>query len=266
MLVSTVDTKPGKLPGVGVGVPFHFIKIALLAFTGLLYMKVWPWHKIVRACSQRSESCSKNRFGSRFASWLGSWFELRAFTSIATAVPITNRACEMILCSYCADWPFDPCMASARISKMHTQESYVPRELCVHKSSEWCSLCGSWSKTPVFCVSKAWFERALRSQRVKSGFQIRKGQNHDPKRLSEHDLILCEQALNLILMSSNIVGMFSSPLLSWYLFVTPLLNLVIARDAAAGYSQDSFLISDFHLEANYSQLQETIHWMWPWYD
>ena len=121
-------------------------------------------------------------------------------------------------------------------------------------------------KRQCFRVSKAWFERALRSQRVKSGFQIRKGQNHDPKRLSEHDLILCEQALNLILVSSNIVGMFSSPLLSWYLFVTPLLNLVIARDAAAGYSQDSFLISDFHLEANYSQLQETIHWMWPWYD
>ena len=30
-------------------------------------------------------------------------------------------------------------------------------------------------KRPFFRVSKAWFERALRSQRVKSGFQIRKG-------------------------------------------------------------------------------------------
>ena len=47
------------------------------------------------ACSQRKESCSEIRFGSRSASWLGSWFELHAFTSIANAVPITNRICAL---------------------------------------------------------------------------------------------------------------------------------------------------------------------------
>ena len=41
-------------------------------------------------------------------------------------------------------------------------------------------------------VSKAWFERALRSQRVKSGFQ--RVRNHGPKRLLERDSFLCEQA------------------------------------------------------------------------
>ena len=44
-------------------------------------------------------------------------------------------------------------------------------------------------------VSKAWFEKALCSQRIKSGFQIRKGPNHVPKCLSEHDSFPCEQAL-----------------------------------------------------------------------
>ena len=43
-------------------------------------------------------------------------------------------------------------------------------------------------------VSKAWFETAFHSQGLKSGFQIRKGPNHVPKRLSEHDSFSCEQA------------------------------------------------------------------------
>ena len=45
--------------------------------------------------SQRSESHSESRLRSRSASWLGSWFKLCAFTSIATTIPITNRICAL---------------------------------------------------------------------------------------------------------------------------------------------------------------------------
>ena len=62
--------------------------------------RVWLW-----ACSQKRESPSESRFGSCSASWLGSWFELRAFTSIATAVQITNRICTLRVRKNCADWP-----------------------------------------------------------------------------------------------------------------------------------------------------------------
>ena len=47
------------------------------------------------ACSQRNESRSESRFRSLSASWLGSWFQLCAFTSIANAFPITNRICTL---------------------------------------------------------------------------------------------------------------------------------------------------------------------------
>ena len=42
-------------------------------------------------CSHGLESRSERRFGS----WLGSWFELRAFTCIANAFPITLRICTL---------------------------------------------------------------------------------------------------------------------------------------------------------------------------
>ena len=49
-----------------------------------------------------------------------------------------------------------------------------------------------------FCVSKrvskAWFETALCSHWLKSGFQIRKGPNHVLKRLSERDSSPCEHS------------------------------------------------------------------------
>ena len=83
----------------------------------------------------------KADFGSAWsASWLGSWFELHYVRSqrIATAVPITNRMCTLRGNSVVPTAQIDPCMASACISKMCMQESRS--------------------------------ERALRSQRVKSGF------------------------------------------------------------------------------------------------
>ena len=77
--------------------------------------------KYLRACSQRNESRSESHPGSRSASWLGSWFELRAFTSIANAVPITNRICALrvIFCSYWADWPMRG--VSAHFQNVHAR-------------------------------------------------------------------------------------------------------------------------------------------------
>ena len=55
---------------------------------------MWAWGP-QWACSQMSKSSFKSHFGSRSASWLDLWFELRAFTSIATAFPITKRICAL---------------------------------------------------------------------------------------------------------------------------------------------------------------------------
>ena len=56
------------------------------------------WYKISVdnwLCSHGLESRSERRFGSRSKTWLGSWFELRAFTCIANAFPITIRICAL---------------------------------------------------------------------------------------------------------------------------------------------------------------------------
>ena len=150
-------------------------------------------------CSHGQESCSEKRFGSRSKTWLG----LRAFTCIANAFPITIRICALqgnillLLRSLCA--LIDPCayilcMASARIFKMHTHVPRSERASCSHVLESG-FLGGSRSKTPFFCVSKAWFETALRSHGLKSGFQIRKGPNPILKRLSERDASPCEHSL-----------------------------------------------------------------------
>ena len=153
-------------------------------------------------CLHENESRSERRFGSRSKTWLGSWFELRAFTCIANAFPITIRILRTARYYFAptaqsarADWPMRLCicMASARIFKMHTHESRSERALRSHVLESG-FLGGSRSKTPFFRVSKAWFETALRSQGLKSGFQIRKGPNHVPKRLSERDSFSCKQA------------------------------------------------------------------------
>ena len=84
------------------------------------------------ACSWRSESHSKSRFGSRSASWLGSWFELRAFTSFANADPITNRICALwdnilvLLRRLTHAWlqrTFPKC----------ARTNHIPKELCVQQ-------------------------------------------------------------------------------------------------------------------------------------
>ena len=46
-------------------------------------------------CSHENESRSERCFGSWSKTWLGSWFELRSFTCIANAFPITIRICAL---------------------------------------------------------------------------------------------------------------------------------------------------------------------------
>ena len=94
--------------------------------------------------------------------WLGSWFERRAFTCIANAFPITIRICELggnillllrsprALINPCAY----KCMASARIFKMHTHESRSERALRSHVLESG-FLGGSRSKTPLFSRFKS---------------------------------------------------------------------------------------------------------------
>ena len=55
-------------------------------------------------CLHGLESRSERRFGTSFKTWLGSWFELRAFTWATNAFPITIRNCALrvIFCSYYA--------------------------------------------------------------------------------------------------------------------------------------------------------------------
>ena len=104
------------------------------------------------ACSQRNKSRSESHFRSRSASWLGSWFQLCAFTSIANAFPITNRICALrgnILFRWLTHvWlqcAFPKCSRTNR----------VPKELCVHMSSESGFLRESRSKTSLFSRFKS---------------------------------------------------------------------------------------------------------------
>ena len=112
------------------------------------------------------------------------------------------------------------CMASVRIFKMHTHKSRSERALHSHVlESDF--LGRSRSKTPFFCiskdVSKAWFETALCSHGLKSGFQIRKGPNHVLKRISKHDSSPCEHSHFYIPVHRMYVLLLT--LLTWNVFV-----------------------------------------------
>ena len=126
---------------------------------------------------------------SQSALWLGLWFELCAFTSIETAIPITNRICALRgnFCSYCANWPTHGFSAN-HLNESRSERALRSQVLRIRLSIKQITI------QNVLRVSKAWFERALCSQRVTSGFKSGKGQNHDPKQLLERDSLLCEQA------------------------------------------------------------------------
>ena len=148
----------------------------------------------------------KDVSGSRSASWLRSWFTLRALTCTGNVFPITIRICALrgnILFPLHSPALIDPCMASARISKMHMHESRSDRALRSHVL-ELGFLRGSRSKMPLFSHFKSAFQKpdlkelCVHKGKKKSGFKIRKGPNHVPKCLSERDSFSCEQALCLL--------------------------------------------------------------------
>ena len=109
-------------------------------------------------CSHENESRSERRFGSRSQTWLGLWFEIRAFTCIANAFPIMIRICALrgnILLPL-----IDPCMASARISKMHTHKLRSERALRSHVLESGFPR-ESRSKTPFFLHFKTRFKSLI---------------------------------------------------------------------------------------------------------
>ena len=80
-------------------------------------------------CSERNESRSESSFGSRSASWLSSWFDLRAFTSIAKRICALRGDILFLLRRLTHAWlqrAFSKC----------ARTNHVPTELCVYKSSE----------------------------------------------------------------------------------------------------------------------------------
>ena len=142
-------------------------------------------------CSHENESRSKRRFGSWSKMWLGSWFELRAFTCIANAFPIRIRICALrgniLFLLRSPRW-----LTHAWLQRAHARitfrKSFAFTCRRIRLSTQ------ITIQNALFSHIKAWFETALRSQGLKSGFQIRKGPNHVPKRLSERDSFSCKQA------------------------------------------------------------------------
>ena len=108
-------------------------------------------------CSQRNESRSERRFGSRSASWLGSWFELRAFTCIANAVPITIRSCALrgniVFPLRSPRWLTHAWLQ--RAFPKRTRTNHIPKELWISLVLESGFLRGSRSKMPFFRVLKS---------------------------------------------------------------------------------------------------------------
>ena len=108
-------------------------------------------------CSHGLESRSDRRFGSRSKTWLGSWFELRAFTCIANAFPITIRICALrgnillLLCSPC--WLTHAWLQ--RASPKKTLTNHVTKELCIHISYNQAFYVDHDPKCPFFAFQNA---------------------------------------------------------------------------------------------------------------
>ena len=116
------------------------------------------------------------RIADLLADWVCDLNYVRSQASQTTSQSRTGSAhCEVIFCSYCAvraDWPMHG--FSVNFQNAHAWITFR-KSFAFMCSSQSGFLRGSRSKKTLFRVSKAWFERALHSQRVKSGFQIRKG-------------------------------------------------------------------------------------------
>ena len=164
------------------GLPFQLPKPA----------KSGTWHWL---CSHGLESRSERRFESRSQTWLGSWFELRAFTCIANACALRGNILFLLRSPRWLIHSWFQHGFSAHFKNAHARITFRN------------SFAFTWNqafyadhdpKCPFFRVSKrvskAWFQTALRSYGLISGFRIRKGPNHVLKRLSERDSSPCEHS------------------------------------------------------------------------
>ena len=107
------------------------------------------------------------------------YIHVRAFTSIANAVPIKNRICalsQMLMHESC--------------SKSALRSHFLRIRLSTRITIRNVFFFFAFQKP----VSKAWFERALHSQRVKLGFEIRKRSESRSETASGTWFVLCEQA------------------------------------------------------------------------
>ena len=150
-------------------------------------------------CSHENESRSERCFGSRSKTWLGSWFELRAFTCIANAFPITIRICALqgnilfLLRSPC--WWTHAWLQhgfSAHFQNAHARIMFrksfaftCPRIRLSTRIT---------IQNALFSRFKTRFKSLIWNSFAFTRAQIRKGPNHVPKRLSKRDSFSCEQA------------------------------------------------------------------------
>ena len=117
------------------------------------------WQCTQWACSQRNKSHSKSLFGSRSASW----FELRAFTCIANAVPITNKICALrgnILFLLCSPRWLTHAWLQRAFAKC-TRTNHVTKELCVHIPQNQAFQVDHDPKRHCFRISKAHFKSSI---------------------------------------------------------------------------------------------------------
>ena len=172
--------------------------------TRLQAMNVCMMQKWQRLCWHENESRSERCFGSRSKMWLGLWFELCAFTCIANAFPITIRICALrgniLRLLRSLRWLTHAWLQhgfSVHFLNAHAQITFrksftftCPRIRLSTRITIQNALFFSFQNAFQNC----WFETALHSHGLKSGFQIRKGPNHIPKCLLERDSFSCKQA------------------------------------------------------------------------
>ena len=166
-------------------------------------------HANLWLCSHGLESCSERRFGSRSKTWLGSWFELRAFTCIVNAFPITIRICALrgniLFLLRSPRWLTHTWLQhgfSAHFQNAHARITFrksfaftCPR---IRLSTRITIQNALFSRFKTRFKSLIWNSFAFTlAKSLKSGFQIRKGPNDVLKRLSERDSKPCEHSLCL---------------------------------------------------------------------
>ena len=129
-----------------------------------LCVSLWLWVSVCTQwlCLHENESRSDRRFGSRSKTWLGSRFELRVFTCLANAFPITIRICALrgniLLLLRSPRVLIDPCAYAWLQRAFLTHKSRSERALRSHVLESG-FLDGSRSKTPFFFAFQNAFQK-----------------------------------------------------------------------------------------------------------